>query len=175
MAIQAVLAGAAAGAAGTTALDAVTFLDMVVRGRPASSTPQTTVEEIADKTHVPIPGDEDERSNRTSALGSLSGIAAGVSTGIAVGLATDWIRNRGQSLPVAVTGVAAALGAMLGGNGPMTLLGVTDPRKWSTTDWLSDVVPHVAYGLVTAWTLDRVNRSRQPHRTAARRLLSRVS
>ena len=174
MAAQAVLAGAVAGAAGTTALDAMTYLDMVVRGRPASSTPQTTVEQVADRTGVPIPGDEDKRSNRTSALGSLTGIAAGVGTGIAVGLASDWLRHRGQALPVAVTGVAASLGAMLGGNGPMTLLGVTDPRKWSTSDWLSDVVPHVAYGLVTAWTLDRVNRSRKPHRTAARRLLRKV-
>ncbi len=31
------LLGAAAGAAGTTALDAVTYLDMALRGRPASS------------------------------------------------------------------------------------------------------------------------------------------
>jgi hypothetical protein len=34
-----VLRGAAAGAAGTTALNAVTYLDMVVRGRPASDAP----------------------------------------------------------------------------------------------------------------------------------------
>jgi hypothetical protein len=31
----------------------------------------------------------------------------------------------------------------------MTVLGVTDPRTWSASDWMSDVVPHVAYGAVT--------------------------
>ena len=36
------LRGAAAGAAGSTALNAVTYLDMVVRGRGTSSTPERT-------------------------------------------------------------------------------------------------------------------------------------
>ena len=25
-------------------------------------------------------------------------------------------------------------------------LGLTDPREWSASDWLSDLVPHLAYG-----------------------------
>jgi hypothetical protein len=40
-------------------------------------------------------------------------------------------------------------------DGVMSLLGVTDPRSWSTTDWASDVVPHLAYGFVTALALER--------------------
>jgi hypothetical protein len=36
----------------------------------------------------------------------------------------------------------------------MAGLGVTNPRSWSTADWVSDVVPHLAYGLVTALTYD---------------------
>ncbi|MGI8900330.1 MAG: hypothetical protein ACR2HA_05280 [Nocardioides sp.] len=36
---RSVLAGVAAGAAGTTALNAVTYLDMAIRGRGTSSTP----------------------------------------------------------------------------------------------------------------------------------------
>jgi hypothetical protein len=43
---QGVLTGLAAGAAGTTALNAVTYLDMVVRARPASTTPEDTVRKI---------------------------------------------------------------------------------------------------------------------------------
>jgi hypothetical protein len=39
------LKGAMAGAAGTTALNAVTYMDMVVRGRGASSTPEQVVED----------------------------------------------------------------------------------------------------------------------------------
>jgi len=29
-------------------------------------------------------------------------------------------------------------------------LGVTDSRHWSVDDWLTDIVPHVAYGAVAA-------------------------
>lgn len=67
--------GAAAGAAGATALNAVTYLDMVLRGRPASSTPQQTVEKLSQLTHLPVPGDAETRSNRVSGLGPLTGIA----------------------------------------------------------------------------------------------------
>jgi hypothetical protein len=31
----------------------------------------------------------------------------------------------------------------------MVVLGITDPRTWSTADWIADLVPHLAYGLVT--------------------------
>jgi hypothetical protein len=49
------LLGAATGAAGTTALNAVTYLDMAVRGRPSSSTPEKTMEALSEKTHMAIP------------------------------------------------------------------------------------------------------------------------
>ncbi len=45
--LRSALLGAAAGAAGTTALNAVAYLDMAVRGRPASSTPEDTVERLS--------------------------------------------------------------------------------------------------------------------------------
>ena len=32
----------------------------------------------------------------------------------------------------------------------MAALGVSDPRTWTLMDWLSDGVPHLAYGLATA-------------------------
>jgi hypothetical protein len=35
----------------------------------------------------------------------------------------------------------------------MTRMGITDPRHWSTADWLADAVPHLAYGVVTHATL----------------------
>ena len=49
------LLGAAAGAAGTTALNATTYLDMVLRGRSASSTPEDTMRYLSDLAHVPSP------------------------------------------------------------------------------------------------------------------------
>ena len=76
--VRGVLRGAGAGAAGTTALDVMTYLDMAVRGRPASSTPQDTVEKLSQRARVPIPGDGQTRANRVAGLGPLSGLAAGV-------------------------------------------------------------------------------------------------
>jgi hypothetical protein len=32
----------------------------------------------------------------------------------------------------------------------MVAMGITDPRTWGTTGWISDLVPHLAYGLATA-------------------------
>jgi hypothetical protein len=40
----------------------------------------------------------------------------------------------------------------------MTVLGITDPGRWSASAWLSDVIPHLAYGAVVSATLRRVVR-----------------
>ena len=147
------LLGAAAGAAGTTALNGVTYLDMAVRGRPSSSTPEKTVETLSDKSGIPIPGEGDAKQNRISGLGPLSGLLAGLGTGVLLGLAraAGWR----PSLPAGTA--AATLGALVGTNGPMTALGVTDPRTWPATSWVADIVPHLAYGAVTAAVLERLD------------------
>jgi len=143
-----ILLGAAAGAAGTTALNAVTYADMTWRARPASETPDQTVEKLSEAADVSVPGEGEDRSNRVSAIGALSGIF----TGIGIGAAYGGARALGLRPPVWLGAILATAGALAGSNGPMILLGVSDPRTWSTTDWVSDVVPHVAYGLVTAAT-----------------------
>jgi len=140
------LRGAAAGAAGTTALNAVTFLDMVWRARPASSTPQDTVEKAAEQAHLAVPGQGEDRDNRVSALGSLTGLVTGVGVGAAYGV----VRALGLRPPVWAGALLTAGAALAGSNGPMTALGVTDPRTWGTADWVSDVGPHLVFGLVTA-------------------------
>jgi len=146
--LRSIARGAAAGAAGTTALNAVTYLDMVLRARPASSTPEQTVTKLAEAAGVAIPGEGDARDNRVSALGALSGIVTGVGVGAAYGL----LRALHVRPPVWLGAVLTTAGALAGSNGPMTALGITDPKQWSATDWVSDVVPHLAYGLVTAAT-----------------------
>ena len=144
------LRGAGAGAAGTTALNAVTYLDMVIRGRGTSSTPEQTVEKLAEKAGVTIPGDEPTRQNRVAGLGPITGIVAGVGVGALVGL----VRALGfRTSPFVGTGLVTA-GVLVATNGPMTVLGVTDPRTWSATDWISDVVPHLAYSAAVVTTLD---------------------
>jgi uncharacterized membrane protein len=37
-------------------------------------------------------------------------------------------------------------------------LGVSDPRGWTPTDWVRDVVPHLAYGIGVRATLDATER-----------------
>jgi hypothetical protein len=144
--------GAAAGAAGTTALNALTYLDMAVRGRPASQTPEQTVDKVSEMVHVPVPGEEDTRANRLAGLGPLTGIVAGIGPGVLLALARTAGFKPGL---VADMALGSAL-AMVGSNVPMTVLGITDPRQWSLDSWLTDVVPHLAYGAVTAAALRRL-------------------
>jgi hypothetical protein len=91
--LMSILKGAAAGAAGTTALNATTYLDMTVRARPTSSTPEDTVEKLAEISHIDIPGEGEERDNRVAGLGPLSGITTGVGIGALLGLsrALGWL------------------------------------------------------------------------------------
>lgn len=148
------LHGALAGAAGTTALNAATFLDMAARRRPASSTPEQTVERGAALVGLPLPGDEEERQALESGLGSLLGALAGVGAGAALGA----LRGvTGRPSGGAGTVAAAWVLAMLAGNGPMTVLGVTDPRTWRPVDWAADIVPHLAYAVVAAATLEALD------------------
>ncbi len=147
--LRGALRGAAAGAAGTTALNAATYVDMTVRARATSSTPEDTVDALAKKAGTTVPGSSEEQGNRLTGLGALTGIAAGVGVGVLLGVATatSW-RPR-----TVTTALVATMGALLAGNAPMTLLGVTDPRTWAAKDWAADIGPHIAYGAVAAWTL----------------------
>ena len=145
--------GAIAGAAGTTALDAATYLDMAARGRPTSSTPEETVEKLAERASLEIPGVGETRQNRISGLGALNGIASGISVGMVLGV----LRGLGWRPGLLVTGLLASAGAMGSTNGVMSALGVTDPSGWSAGDWVSEVIPHMAYGFVTAAALQAMS------------------
>jgi|GEM_PF-6643874 len=39
---------------------------------------------------------------------------------------------------------------------PAAKLGATDPKTWGVPEWLSDIIPHVVYGLVTASVCDAI-------------------
>jgi hypothetical protein len=143
------LRGAAAGAAGTTVLNVVTYLDMAVRGRPASSTPGNTVERLAQTAHLTVPGEGAKRASRVEGLGALAGLVAGIGVGGLLGLARATGFRAGPLLTTLIVLVST--------NGPMTVLGVTDPRTWSAVDWVSDVVPHLAYAAVVTTTMDALD------------------
>ena len=149
-----ILAGAAAGAAGTSALNAATYLDMTIRGRSASDTPQRTVQKLADQAGVDVPGEGDTRDNRLTGLGSLSGIATGVGVGAAFGV----LRRVGLRPPTLIGGALVGLAAMAATDSSMASMKISDPRSWSAADWLADLLPHLAYGLVTYATLQALER-----------------
>lgn len=54
-------------------------------------------------------------------------------------------------------GLGAGVVANVGTTGPMAVFGITDPRTWPGSSWVSDLVPHLTYGLATAavWELLR--------------------
>lgn len=156
--LREILSGAAAGAAGTTALHATTYADMAIRGRPASSAPERAVDAAAGTVGAQVPGGEETRGNRRSGLGGLSGIAAGVTVGMAFGA----LRSFGFRPPPLAGALVAGTAAMAVTDVPAARLGITDPRSWSRSDWLTDLVPHLAYGAVTSTTLEALDRPRLP-------------
>lgn len=149
------LSGALAGAAGTTALNAVTYLDMALRARPASTSPEQTVYRMEELANTPLDAsgsNSESAGNRRSGAGALLGIATGVATGVLYGM----VRSHCPRMPVTVLALGAGAAANVGSVAPMTALGVTDPRQWSGESWVMDLVPHLAYGVVTAIAYERL-------------------
>lgn len=136
--------GALAGAAGTTALNAATYLDMFVRGRAASDVPSQLVEKLARDAGTDIPGKGDERDHRYEASGPLSGIVAGVGVGAISGA----LHATGLKLPAFLGAPLMGLAAMAAADVPLFLTGISDPKTWTTKDWVGDAAFHLAYGFV---------------------------
>lgn len=144
--------GAASGAVGTTVLNTITYGDMLLRGRESSGAPATVAGKLADQLGIAplsIDNEETTAANRRSAAGALLGYATGV--GIGVGYAAF---NPGGTAHPVRTGMLLGLAAMAMSDVPIALTGTSDPREWSPAAWLSDLVPHLAYGLATATMLD---------------------
>jgi hypothetical protein len=144
------VSGLAAGAAGVTALNVVSYLDMAVRGRAASSAPAEIVETLAHRLGVDIPGGQKWQA-RVSALGALGGIGVG----LIVGCGAAAVRKSGFRPHPIAGAVGAGLVAMAAADVPMAMLGVSDPRTWRARDWLADTLPHLAYGAAVEYVLDR--------------------
>ena len=167
-----IVAGAIAGASGVVALNVVSYLDMLVRGRPASSMPARAAAKLADEIGLPLDfeginaeegAESDEAdggdviAHREEALGGLLGILNGVAIGVLYGI----VRLILPRPPTWLAGAALGSLAMAAADYPAARLGVTDPRDWSATDWVADVVPHMAYGMVTALTFEATRSNRR--------------
>ena len=164
-----IVAGLAAGAAGTLALNVTSYLDMLVRGRPASELPAKVAGRIADEVGMPLHFDPSESAqangdggdssaaaerNRQEALGALLGYA----NGLAIGLTYAIVRLILPRPPTWLAGAALGSLAMAASDFPATRLGLTDPKTWSGADWMADVVPHMAYGVAAAFTFEAIKK-----------------
>jgi hypothetical protein len=150
-----VLRGAIAGAAGTIALDLTTYGDMLVRGRGASSVPAQVAGVLAGQfgvTPLAMSAEGDVADNRRQAAGALLGYTTGVGIGVLYGV----FRGQSRSGASRLAGAAVGLSAMVASDVPIALTGVSDPAAWSATDWLSDIIPHLVYGLVTVAVYDAI-------------------
>jgi hypothetical protein len=148
---RALIIGAAAGAVGTVALNAATYADMTIRGRPASTTPAQVAGALADRAGLDLSAGQGEAAkeqteNRKSGLGALFGYGTGVGVGAAYGLLAPLLR---WFLPGPLRGIAVGLAAMAATDTPVARLGVSDPATWGPADWTADLLPHLVYGLVT--------------------------
>jgi hypothetical protein len=140
--------GLVAGAVGTETLNLMTYGDMALRGRGASSVPSKVAAALGADLHIKAITPENESSeagNRRSAAGALLGYATGLSLGVIYGglRATNFEAN-----PL-TTAIGLGIGAMAMGDVPAVVTGATNVREWGKSDWLSDIVPHIAYGLAT--------------------------
>ncbi len=70
------MAGLIVGAVGTTALNVVTYADMVLRGRPASETPAKVAGILAGKVGVDLSGGEGGQSGKEQAQSRQEGLGS---------------------------------------------------------------------------------------------------
>jgi hypothetical protein len=124
-------------------MEIVSYLDMLVRGRAASDQPQQLGDRISERMEVGQADTPADRSRR-QALGNLVGYVDGLllPTALALVGARSWSFGAHTA--------ALAIGAMIGSSALPVALGITDPRRWTLDDWLTDLWPHIGYGVGAA-------------------------
>jgi len=104
---------------------------------------------LAGKAGVDLSGGEhgktakDQAQSRQEGLGSLLGYVTGIGVGT---LLTPTLGK----MPRPLLGVTLGIVAMVASDLPLAALGVSDPQEWAASDWISDLIPHLVYGIVTA-------------------------
>jgi len=154
--LRRIVHGVAAGAAGTAALNITTYMDMVLRGRGSSGVPAKVAGTLTQAVglHLQAQADgskETSEAEKTKAQHRLSGLGAlmGYATGLGVGVLYSLVRPYLGAVSFPLAGLALGAAAMAGSDVPATITGATDPKTWGASGWISDMVPHVIYGLVT--------------------------
>lgn len=157
-----ITAGMLAGAAGATAMNAVSYLDQAVQGTSSTTSPAgPAVPETAHQTTAAAGTPSD--TTRSAALGPLGGLGIGVGVGALAGL----VRGSNATPPPVLAAVATGLVAMGIGEGAAIATGTAKSGWASPANLLRDLVPHLAYGVVTARALHRML---DPHTSVVSRL-----
>jgi hypothetical protein len=133
-----VIAGAVAGAAATAVLNATTYTDMAVRGRPPSTLPSRMAERFAQKLGITL--DDNQKSGAGMLLGYVDGFGAGTAFSLARSMCPD--------VPALWAGIALGLATMAMSEGTATAMGETNPATWPASAWISGLIPRFMYG----WT-----------------------
>jgi hypothetical protein len=155
--LRQILRGTAAGAVGTVALNITTYLDMTLRGRASSGVPAEVAGKLTQAVGLDVAAhangssqvgdaEKEKAQHRLSGLGALMGYATGLGIGTLYGLVRPHLLRH---VPLPLAGLAFGAAAMVGSDAPASVTGATDPRTWGLTGWLSDLIPHAIYGLVT--------------------------
>ena len=159
--LRRVLLGAVAGDTGNLTLEIVSYGDMLLRGRSASGGPAKIAGILADDFGIEAlsrAATGNQADNRRSAAGALLGYTLGVGLGGAYGLVRPILGR--VSTPLA--GVAVGLAAITAADASYAVTGASDPKTWTVTDWISDLVPHIIYGLVTVATYETIAQCEVP-------------
>ncbi len=152
------LQGLLAGAAGTLALDVYTYLDMLLRGRPASELPSTVVEKLAQKAGIgSLAADGDVSKNRRAGAGALMGYGVGLTAGVVYGALRPGFVNW---LPWPIAGLLLGATTLVASEGSATALGATDWSQWSIGEWFADIVPRTCYGVTVAYVTEQLDDGR---------------
>ena len=160
--LRGVVRGMAAGAIGTLTLNIVTYADMAIRGRPSSEAPAKLAGILADKAGIDLTGGKSGDGakelvqNRQSGFGALLGYM----TGLGVGSIYGALRAGADQTSKPMASLALGLVAMATSDVPLTVYGLTDPTKWTRAEWVADLVPHLAYGFMTAIVYDALTPDR---------------
>jgi hypothetical protein len=153
--VRTILAGVIGGAVGELALNIVSYGDMFVRARPASDMPGKVAQRFADGLGIQF-AQAGERPEKAEARREASGAILGYGMAMLVAVAFSVLRRLGLRLPVPIAGLAMAGTAMAISDSTATVLGVADPTEWGVAGWLSDIVPHAAYGIAAAATIELI-------------------
>lgn len=144
--------GLIAGAAGTAALNIVTYADMAFRGRPASRLPSEVAQRLLAKVGATSAATSDERAD---GAGALLGYASGLTYGLVY---ASFRRARPEWRPGAAdVGVLAGISAT--GETVATILGLTNPRRWGLEGWMMTAVPRLTYALTAITVFQRIEGS----------------